>query len=73
MTERATFTLDDEAFAFLEAEGGRNRSAFISRLLLAEKDRRLAEQIAAANLEEASDSALQDELRDWHAAIGDGL
>ncbi len=72
MTERATFTLDTEAHEFLVAMGGRNRSAFISTLLKAEKRRRLAKKILQANLEEA-DTAYQSELSVWDESLSDGL
>jgi hypothetical protein len=73
MTGRATFTLDDDAFAFLKAAAGRNRSAYINRLLKEEQRRALTHTIARANREEAEDEAYQAELAAWDAALLDGL
>lgn len=73
MTKRATITLDDDAYAFLEASAGDNRSAYINKLLKEEKRRVLAKQIMRANQEEASDLAYQEELMDWNITLSDGL
>jgi antitoxin CcdA len=73
MTNRATITLDDDAYAFLEASAGDNRSAYINKLLKEEKRRVLAKQIMRANQEEASDLAYQEELMDWDITLSDGL
>lgn len=73
MTNRATITLDDDAYAFLEASAGNNRSAYINKLLKEEKRRVLAAQILKANQEEASDPIYQEELKDWDATLTDGL
>jgi hypothetical protein len=72
-TTRASFTLDEEAFAFLRDVGGRNKSAFINTLLKKERQRYLQKKILSANLEEAGDAAYQEELGDWDAALPDGL
>ena len=73
MTNRATITLDDDAYAFLEASAGDNRSAYINKLLKEEKQRVLANQILKANQEEASDHAYQEQLMDWEVTLSDGL
>lgn len=73
MTHRATFTLDDDAFEYLKAQGGENRSAFINRLLRREKRRSLEEAILRANQEEATDAAYQEEIGAWEAVLRDGL
>ena len=73
MSYRATITLDEDAYAFLKAEGGKNRSAFINQLLKAEKRRRLAQAILQANQEEAEDEAYQELLTDWDDTLLDGL
>lgn len=73
MTHRATITLDDDAYAFLEASAGDNRSAYINKLLKEEKRRVLAKQIMRANQEEASDLGYQEELMDWDVTLSDGL
>ena len=73
MSYRATITLDEDAYAFLKAEGGKNRSAFINQLLKAEKRRRLAQAILQANREEAEDEAYQALLADWDDTLLDGL
>jgi antitoxin CcdA len=73
MTNRATITLDDDAYAFLEASAGDNRSAYINKLLKEEKRRVLEKQIMRANQEEASDLAYQEELMDWDITLSDGL
>ncbi len=73
MAERATFSLDDEAFAFLKTEGGDNKSAYISDLLKKEKQRVLKEAILRANQEEAEDVAYQNDLSDWDTTLPDGL
>ncbi len=72
-TNRATFTLDTEAHAFLMAAGGNNKSAFINDLLKQEKQRTLAEALMQANQEEATDQDYQQELAQWDATLSDGL
>jgi hypothetical protein len=73
MTERATFSIDNDTFAFLQSAAGNNRSAFINRLLKEEKKRTLDKLIAQANREEAEDSEYQNELAEWDIALADGL
>ena len=73
MAHRATITLDDEAHAFLNKEGGKNKSAYINQLLKLEKQRTLRAAIMKANQEEAEDPDYHQELADWDAALEDGL
>ena len=73
MTHRATITLDDDAYAFLEASASGNRSAYINNLLKKEKQKVLEQQIMRANQEEAEDLAYQEELMDWEVTLSDGL
>ncbi len=73
MTKRATFTLEAEAFAFLKAAAGNNRSAYINRLLKAEKQRQLEQALLRANQEEAKNATYQEELSGWDEALFDGL
>ena len=73
MTHRATITLDDDAYAFLEASANGNRSAYINNLLKKEKQKVLERQIMRANQEEAEDLAYQEELMDWEVTLSDGL
>ena len=73
MVERATFSLDEDAFAFLKRVGGKNKSAYINDLLKKEKQRMLEEAIFQANQEEAKDVEYQKELLDWEATLSDGL
>lgn len=73
MTNRATFTLEDDAIAYLQQAGGENKSAYVNRLLLQEKKRSLKKAIIQANQEEAEDSAYQEELSEWDLTLADGL
>lgn len=73
MTQRATFTVEAEAFAFLKAAAGNNRSADINRLLKAEKQRQLEEALLQANQEEAENATYQEELSAWDDALFDGI
>jgi antitoxin CcdA len=73
MTQRATFTLEAEAFAFLQAAAGNNRSAYINLLLKAEKQRQLEEALLQANQEEAENATYQEELSAWDEALFDGI
>ena len=73
MTNRATFTLDSEAYDFLMAAGGENKSAYINHLLKQEKQRTLEQAIIRANREEAADMAYQEELAAWDITLSDGL
>ena len=73
MTQRATFTLEAEAFSFLKAAAGSNRSAYINRLLKAEKQRQLEEALLQANQEEAENATYQEELSAWDEALFDGI
>ena len=73
MTNRATFTLDPEAYAFLNDAAGSNKSAFVNKLLRQEKDRMLQDAIIKANEEEANDMEYQAHLAEWDVASADGL
>ncbi len=73
MTQRATFTLQAEAFAFLKAVAGNNRSAYINRLLKEEKQRQLEASLLRANQEEAESETYQEELSAWDETLSDGL
>lgn len=73
MTNRATFTLEDDALAYLKQVGGENKSAFVNHLLLEDKKRSLKKSILQANQEEAEDAAYQEELSEWDDTLADGL
>ena len=73
MANRATFTLDEDAYAFLRTFGGKNKSAFINGLLRKERQAYLQKRILSANLEEAGDAAYQQELAEWEVAALDGI
>ena len=72
MTNRSTFTLEEDTYAFLKKVGGTNRSAYINQLLKEEKRRTLKQAILKANQEEAAES-YQEELADWGTTVSDGL
>ncbi len=73
MSNRATFTLEDEAFDYLKQVGNGNKSAYVNHLLLEEKKRRLKQAILRANREEAEDKEYQEELAVWDDTLADGL
>lgn len=73
MSNRATFTLEDEAFDYLQQVGSENKSAYVNHLLLEEKRRHLKQAILRANLEEAEDEDYQEELAVWDDTLADGL
>jgi len=73
MSNRATFTLEDEAFDYLKQVGSENKSAYVNHLLLEEKRRHLKQAILRANLEEAEDEDYQEELAVWDDTLADGL
>lgn len=73
MTIRATFSLEEENFAFLTRVGRANKSAYINDLLRKEKAKILAELILKANKEEAEDLDYQEELSAWDETLSDGL
>ncbi len=73
MTNRATFTLEDDALAYLKQVGGENKSAYVNDLLLQDKKRSLKKAILQAHQEEAEDSAYQEELSEWDETLADGL
>jgi predicted RNA-binding protein YlxR (DUF448 family) len=73
MTNRATITLDDETFAFLNKVAGNNRSAYINQLLMQERKNFLKEALLKANQEEAQDTNYQEELQEWESTLSDGL
>ncbi|MDJ0899459.1 MAG: CopG family transcriptional regulator [Xenococcus sp. MO_188.B8] len=64
MSERITITLDKEAYEFLELNANGNPSAFITKILKAEKQRIIAEKILQDNQEEAEES-YQQQLANW--------
>ncbi len=73
MANRATFTLEDDALAYLKQVGGDNKSAYVNHLLLQEKKRSLKKAILQANKEEAEDTSYQEELSEWDETLADGL
>lgn len=73
MAERATISLDEEAYHFLMKIAEGNKSAYINELLKREKQRLLEEAVLKANQEEAEDTDYQDELSDWDVTLADGL
>lgn len=73
MTFRASFTLDSDAFSFLQKMGGKNRSAYINALLIRERQRSLERAVLQGNREEAGDKAYREELAAWDEALEDGL
>ncbi|MER2514692.1 MAG: CopG family transcriptional regulator [Nitrosomonas ureae] len=73
MTHRATITLDDECFAFLNNIAGGNRSAYINELLKQERKNYLKQALLNANQEEAQDPGYQKELKEWDTTLSDGL
>lgn len=72
MSHRTTIHLEDEAFAFLQSASGDNRSAYINRLILREKQRALSDALLKANQEEAGEDYMED-LAAWDEALADGL
>lgn len=73
MTERTTFSLDKEAFNFLQAAAGNNKSAYINTLLKQEKLKQMEQAILQANEEESIDANYQNELSLWDKTLSDGL
>ena len=73
MSNRATFTLEDEAFDYLKQVGSENKSAYVNHLLLEEKRRNLKQAILRANHEESEDLEYQEELAAWDDTLTDGL
>lgn len=73
MAERATFSLDNDAFEFLKKVGGDNKSAYINELLKREKQKKLEEDLLKANMEEAEDTEYQEQLSEWDSTLSDGL
>ena len=73
MTTRTTITLDDDAYTFLEAEAGKNKSAFINKVLKKERKRSLEKAILKANKEGAEDAEYQEEISNWDETLSDGL
>ena len=73
MTNRATITLDDDAYSFLMAAGGGNKSAYINQLLKKERRHSLEEAVSKANKEEAEDIEYQEEIAAWDDTLADGL
>ena len=56
VSDRITINLDKEAYEFLELRANDNRSAYISNILKADKQRLIADQLFRANQEEADES-----------------
>ncbi len=73
MTHRATITLDEDVFEYLQTRAGRNRSAYINALIKKDQADSLAAAVLRANHEEATDREYQRELSDWDATMLDGL
>ena len=73
MAHRATITLDDETFSFLNQVAGNNRSAYINQLLTQERKNFLKAALIKANQEEAQDTSYQEDLQEWERTLSDGL
>ena len=73
MTIRTTITLDDDAYRFLQTEAGKNKSAFINKVLKKEKQQSLEQAMLKANREEAEDAEYQEEISTWDETLSDGL
>lgn len=73
MTHRTTITLDDEIYTFLNNIAGENRSAYINELLKQERMNHLKNALIKANLEEATCSEYQEELKEWDTTLSDGF
>ena len=73
MTHRSTITLDNEAYNFLMEKGGKNKSAYINRILHEKRQLTLQKDILTANQEEANDLDYQNELEEWDSTLSDGL
>ncbi len=73
MTHRATITLDNDSYAFLNSVAANNRSAYINQLLKQARKDSLKEALIKANEEEAEDAGYQEELKTWDTALSDGL
>ena len=73
MAHRATITLDDETFSFLNQVAGNNRSAYINQLLKQERKNFLKAALIKANQEEAQDTSYQEDLQEWERTLSDGL
>ncbi len=73
MTHRATITLDNDSYAFLNSVAANNRSAYINQLLKQARKDSLKEALIKANEEEAEDADYQEELKTWDTALSDGL
>lgn len=73
MTYRATITLDEDVFEYLQTKAGRNRSAYINALIKKDQANSLAAAILRANHEEANDREYRRECSDWDATMFDGL
>lgn len=73
MTLRATITLDNDSYAFLNSVAANNRSAYINQLLKQARKDSLKEALIKANEEEAEDADYQEELKTWDTTLSDGL
>jgi len=73
VTHRATITLDNDSYAFLNSVAANNRSAYINQLLKQARKNSLKEALIKANEEEAEDADYQEELKTWDTTLSDGL
>ena len=73
MTHRATITLDNDCYTFLNSVAANNRSAYINQLLKQARKDSLKEALIKANEEEAEDADYQEELKTWDTTLSDGL
>lgn len=73
MAHRATISLDDECFEFLEKVVGDNRSAYINQVLKERYQAWLKEACIKANIEETNDAEYQKELRLCDVTLRDGI
>ncbi len=67
-----SITLDDEVLAFVDKQGN-DRSQFINKVLLKEKQRIFLKELDDAYLEDANDPVAQAERALWEVTVGDGL
>lgn len=73
MTERTTFSIEDDNFAFLFASGGKNKRAYINELIRREKPKALEEAIIKANEDSAKDPDCIEDIQAFGVTLLDGL
>jgi len=72
MSKKVSITLDDEVLNFVDRLAD-NRSSFINKIILKEKNRIFMKELEDAYKEQVNDPEFQEEISVWDVTVSEGL